>query len=150
MKALCPDVCKDSVTEISKSLLDSLGVKGVLIDLDNTLGGYDDPLPSQSVSDWMKGLKTAGVSVCIISNNSHKERVEAYADALGVKWKNLSLKPLPFRIKKARKEMGLTRDEVIIVGDQVLTDILAGKLGRMKTILVTSIAKRKVRGDREI
>lgn len=146
MKALCPDVCKDSVTEIDKFLLDSFGVKGMLIDLDNTLGGYDDKLPSQSVSNWMKTLLNSGVSVCIISNNSHKERVAAYAEVLGVNWKNLSLKPLPFRIKKARKEMGLKRDEVIVVGDQVLTDILAAKLGRMKSILVTSVAKRKARG----
>jgi len=149
VKAMCPDVCKDKVTEIDISLLNSLGIKGLLIDLDNTLGGYDDSLPPQEVIEWMNALTAAGISVCIMSNNSHKERVSAYAQALCIKWKNLALKPLPFKMGRARKEMGLKRKEVLVVGDQVLTDLLAGKLGRMKTLLVTSVAKRKAREMQE-
>ena len=82
MKVFTPDVRKDRVTEITAETLRALGVKGVVVDLDNTLGGYEDPLPPEDVIAWAASVKDAGFGLCIVSNNSHKERVSAYGEAL--------------------------------------------------------------------
>ena len=143
MKLLTPDVRKDRVTDITAETLRTLGVKGVVVDLDNTLGGYDDPLPPADVIDWAKSIVAAGFPIYIVSNNSHKKRVSAYAEALGVPWKRWSVKPLTFKLRRAAKEMGLKRREVCNVGDKARNDVIGARLAGMKSILVTSVAKLK-------
>ena len=60
MKLFTPDVRLERVTQISAETLRAVGAKGVIVDLDNTLGGYDEPLPSQEVVEWAKGIVAAG------------------------------------------------------------------------------------------
>ena len=149
MKVFTPDVRKDRVTEITVETLRALGVKGVVVDLDNTLGGYGDPLPPEDVIAWAASVKDAGFSLCIVSNNSHKERVSAYGEALGVPWKHLSAKPLTFKLRRAAKEMGLKRREICSIGDKVRTDVIGGRLAGLKVALVTPVAKLKRKGEAE-
>lgn len=145
MKALCPDVCKDRVIDIDINLLDELNVKAMILDIDNTLGGYDESSPCEEVVNWFNGLKSAGISAYIVSNNSHKDRAKTYSDSLGVGFTNLACKPLTFGVRRAVKAMGLTKKDIAIVGDQILTDVLCSKLFRVKCILVTSVEKYKKR-----
>lgn len=145
MKALCPDVCKDRVTEIDENLLKELNVKAMILDIDNTLGGYDDSEPPEDVVNWLNGLKSAGIAAFIVSNNSHKNRAAAYAGKLGIDYINLALKPLTCGVRRAVKALGISKKEAVIVGDQVFTDVLCSKLYRVKCILVTSVAKLKKR-----
>ena len=147
MKLFTPDVRKKRVTDIDVGLLEQLGVKGVIVDLDNTLGGYDDPLPPDDVIAWAAGIKDAGFALYIVSNNSHKQRVSAYAEALGVPWKHMSAKPLTFKLRRAAREMGLKRREICSVGDKVRTDLIGGRLAGMKTLLVTPVSKLKKQGE---
>ncbi|MBQ6552016.1 MAG: YqeG family HAD IIIA-type phosphatase [Clostridia bacterium] len=149
MNLFTPDLRKERVTEITPEVLRALGVKGVIVDLDNTLGGYDDPLPPPDVIEWAKGIAAAGFPLGIVSNNSHKKRVSAYAAALGVPWKRWALKPLAFKLRSAAREMGLKRREVCKVGDKVWNDVVGARLAHMKVILVTSVAKLKQREKEE-
>ena len=137
------------MTEITPETLRALGVKGVVVDLDNTLGGYDDPLPPPDVVEWAKGVVAAGFPLSIVSNNSHKDRVRAYGDALGVPHKRMSLKPLTFKLRRAAREMGLKRSDVCKIGDKVWNDVIGARLAGMKSILVTSVAKLKQREKEE-
>lgn len=147
MKLFTPDVRKNRVTDIDVGLLEQLGVKGVIVDLDNTVGGYGDPLPPEDVIAWAASVKDAGYALYIVSNNSHKKRVSAYGEALGVPWKHMSAKPLTFKLRRAAREMGLKRREICSVGDKVRTDVIGGRLAGMKTVLVTPIAKLKKREE---
>lgn len=149
MKLFTPDVRKDRVTDITAETLRELGVKGVVVDLDNTLGGYGDPLPPEDVIAWAASVKDAGFGLYIVSNNSHKKRVCAYGEALGVPWKHMSAKPLTFKLRRAAKEMGLKRREICSIGDKVRTDVVGGRLAGMKVALVTSVAKLKRSGEAE-
>ena len=139
----------DRVTDITPETLRAAGVKGVVVDLDNTLGGYDDPLPPREVVSWARSIVAAGFRLSIVSNNSHKKRVRAYGEALGVPWKRLSLKPMTFKLRAAAREMGLKRREVCNVGDKVWNDVFGGRLAGMKVILVTSAARLKQREKEE-
>ncbi len=143
MKLFTPDVRTERVTDITPETLRAIGVKGVVVDLDNTLGGYDDPLPPPEVVGWAKSVVAAGFPLGIVSNNSHKERVRAYGEALGVAWKRMSLKPLTFKLRRAAREMGLKPRELCNVGDKAWNDVFGARLAGMKAILVTSVAKLK-------
>ena len=51
----------------------------------------------------------------------------------------LAAKPLPFGYLRAVKKLGFKRKNVAIVGDQIFTDIMGGRLAGVKTVLVTDI-----------
>lgn len=146
MKLLAPDIRKERITEISADMLREIGVKGVIVDLDNTLGGYDDPLPPDDVVVWAKEIISAGLPIFLVSNNSHIKRVSAYANALGIPFKRLALKPLPFKLRRAVREMGFERREVCAIGDQRRTDVLGARLAGVKVALVTPVAALKRAG----
>lgn len=134
------------MTDITAETLRDLGVKGVIVDLDNTLGGYDDPLPPEDVIAWAESVKDEGFGLYIVSNNSHKKRVSAYGEALSVRWKRWALKPLTFKLRRAAKEMGLKRGEVCNVGDKARNDVIGARLAGMKSVLVIPVAKLKRMG----
>jgi NagD protein len=52
-------------------------------------------------------------------------------------------KPSPVMLRAARKELGLTTDETIVIGDTMETDILGGVQLGFKTILVLSGGTRR-------
>jgi NagD protein len=63
-------------------------------------------------------------------------------EAAGVKAFSLG-KPSPVMLRAARKELGLTTDQTIVVGDTMSTDILGGVQLGFKTILVLSGGTRR-------
>lgn len=52
-------------------------------------------------------------------------------------------KPSPFMLRGARKELGLTTDQTVVIGDTMDTDILGGAQLGFKTILVLSGGTRR-------
>ena len=63
--------------------------------------------------------------------------IQSIIDATGPKIKKIFIgKPNTFLIKEALKIMKLSKEKVILVGDQLETDILAAKNFKMKSILV--------------
>ena len=63
--------------------------------------------------------------------------IQSIIEATGPKIKKIFIgKPNTFLIKEALKIMKLNRDNVVLVGDQLETDILAAKNYKMKSILV--------------
>lgn len=72
-----------SVCDITPELLGKLGVRGLLLDIDNTLTTHDNPTPAPGVEGWVAGMQAAGISLCLVSNN-HPPRVEPFARRLGL------------------------------------------------------------------
>lgn len=134
-KNYIPFACATSIYDIEISFYKKLGVKTILIDLDNTLDSHKVELPSERAKEFVKTLKENKIDLIIVSNNFNR-RVKAYADALGIHMTSMNLKPFPFKINRLLKEKGLKKEETILIGDQLLTDILAGNRAGLKTILV--------------
>ena len=140
MSRFLPTEFVDSVYDIDISKLKEKGIKGFLFDIDNTLVTYAMPLPDQKVTDWLNGLKKAGFGIYLISNNK-EYRVKPFAEKLGVGYIAKALKPRRKPILKACREMGITIDEAVLVGDQLFTDIWGGSRMGMHTILVKPISE---------
>src|SRR5690625_3754967 len=114
--------------------------KGIIIDLDNTLVPWNVNHATDKVIRWLKEMEKANIKVTIFSNNN-KERVTVFAEPLGTPYIYKAKKPLQRAFKQAASQMQLNRDEIVVIGDQLLTDILGGNRAGFYTILVVPIVQ---------
>ncbi|WP_269749133.1 YqeG family HAD IIIA-type phosphatase [Halobacillus mangrovi] len=129
-----------SVFDIDPEELKEKGVKGVITDLDNTLVAWDVRDATDEIKKWFQKMESHGIQVTIASNNK-ETRVKLFSEPLDTRFIYSARKPLSKAFKKAQKQMGLAKDEVVVVGDQLLTDVLGGNLAGFHTILVVPIVE---------
>lgn len=135
-KFLKPTWFMDSLNELNTDVLISNNIKTIFFDLDNTLIPFYEELPYESTKEFINGLKNKGFNIYVISNN-HYERVSKFSSEINCKFSYMSYKPLPFKLNKFIKKENLYKNEIIIIGDQLITDILCSKLLKIKSILMT-------------
>ncbi len=135
---LLPDYIFSTYRDVSPEFLTSIGVRALLIDIDNTLAPYEQPLPDDNIKAWFESLKQNGIAATLVSNNG-RERVELFNLELGLPafWK--SGKPFAKNLKKAMRDMGSDHSNTAMLGDQLLTDAAAGKHIGLRTIIVPPI-----------
>lgn len=133
-----PTYVFEDITKITVDFLNKNNIKGLLLDLDNTLTTHNNPIPPQTSLDWLDEMKSAGIKLMIVSNNS-AERVTPFAEALGLHFVPNGKKPLTFGYTQAIKELGLPKKNVAAVGDQIFTDILGSNLKGIRSCFVFPI-----------
>ncbi len=143
MPLLMPDYMFRTFDEITPDFLRSLGICAVLADIDNTLAPYEQPEPDERIRAWIAALAAAGIGIAFVSNND-RERVERFNRTLGVPAYYKSGKPFKKNLIKAMQTLGATRDTTAMLGDQLLTDALAGhNLGAKVVLIVPPINDKK-------
>ena len=140
---LTPDFYYESVYMIPYADLWQNNYRALIFDLDNTLAPHEVLKPPAKVVALIKRLHKIGFKVCILTNNT-KKRVRTYNEGLQVTAIHCALKPFAFGVNRAIKALGHTRDQTIIIGDQLFSDIWAGKNARITTILVKPLTTRDV------
>jgi HAD superfamily phosphatase (TIGR01668 family) len=138
-RVLGPDWYYTSVHAIDLDALWASGVRVLLMDLDNTLLPRDTNVIPDGLRGWAAGLPARGFRVCLVSNNFH-ERVRVVAAQLGFDIVDHAVKPLPFAFLRALARAHASRRESVVVGDQLFTDILGGRLLGMRTVLVSPLS----------
>ena len=133
-----PDYYFDTFDKASAEFLSSIGVKGILLDVDNTLEPYENPLPTQKVLDWFASLNEQGIRAAIVSNNN-KERIELFNSELKIPAYYKAKKPLKKYLQKAMSDIGTVPEETAFMGDQIFTDVWAARNAKLKAILVPPI-----------
>ncbi|MDR0297573.1 MAG: YqeG family HAD IIIA-type phosphatase [Streptococcaceae bacterium] len=121
--------------DLDAKALKKLGIALVLVDLDNTLIAWNQPEGTPELRAWLGELRAADIQICVVSNN-HYKRVKTAVAPFGVDFVNDALKPFTWGIKKALKRYSVSTDKVLLVGDQRMTDIRAGKRAGIRTVLV--------------
>ena len=133
-----PTYVFDKVGEITPEFLHKKQIKGLLLDLDNTLTTHNNPVPPQSSLDWLDKMRAAGIKLMIVSNN-HAPRVTPFAEQLGLDFVSEGKKPLTFGYTRAIKRLGLEKRNVAAVGDKIFTDVLGSNLKGIRSIFVFPI-----------
>ena len=139
---LTPDHVFDTYMDVTPEFLSSLGIKALLIDIDNTLAPYEQDLPDENIIAWFEALKAAGISAALISNN-HPPRVELFNSKLGLPAYADSGKPGSRTLIAAMEEMGVTPKVTAGLGDQLLTDTLAVHRLGMISLIVPPIKDKR-------
>ena len=132
------------VTDITPQILMSMGVKALLLDVDNTLSEPDEQTPYPGTVEWVAALQKSGFSMMILSNNT-RERVAPFAAQYGLDFETFAMKPLPIGYLRAAHRMKVSHKECVIVGDQIFTDIIGANLCGMKSILLDPIREEEGR-----
>ena len=145
---LRPDFQYESLQDILVETLQEHGIKGLLLDLDNTVAPWNDNTLSREVIEWFAKIKASGITACIVSNNRLPERVAAVADVLEILYVYKAAKPSRRAFQKGIETLGMKPEEVAVIGDQIFTDILGGNMMGLKTILVTPIHEREFAGTK--
>ena len=129
-----------SVFQIDIEKLANSGFKGIITDLDNTLVGWDVKTPTKEIQEWFKKANDLGLTITIVSNNNEK-RVSVFSKDLDVDFIFKARKPMGRAFKKAIQHMNIKPEETIVIGDQMLTDVLGGNNNGLYTIMVVPVKK---------
>lgn len=132
--------CK--VTDINLDFLESEGIKGIILDVDDTLVARKVSSPDLSVKNWIENLKENGIKVILLSNNM-KKRVKSFAEKIGVPFISFGMKPLTNGLKRAINEISCEKSNVLVIGDQIFTDILVSNIFKVRSLLVEPITENK-------
>ena len=140
-KSFIPFAHATCIFEINPEFFKKHGVKVLFMDLDNTLDSYKARKPSNPrIGEYVEKLKAVGITPVIISNNKPR-RVKPYADALGIECLASALKPFAGKILKEIAARGLSKEDVMLVGDQMMTDVIAAHRAKIRVVLTEKIVK---------
>ena len=135
------DAYFENITRVSPSYLKEKGVRGIILDIDNTLIGHDIPIPDEKVLSHLRLFESEGLKLCVVSNNSY-ERVKNFSEKIGVSYfVHKALKPRAYGYNLASKEMGLSMNEIAAIGDQIFTDVWGAKRAGCFAILTKPLHK---------
>ena len=137
-KKLIPDYYASSIYEVSPDFYAKNGLKNLLLDLDNTLDSYRSNSPSEQVGQLINDLRAYGYQLVIVSNNK-EARVKKYAEILGVPYLPSARKPFAYKFKRLMIKAQFNPLETILIGDQLLTDVLASKRAGIRSLLTEKI-----------
>ena len=133
-KLLYPYEYVNSVFDIDYSKLYSLGYNGIIFDVDNTLVHHgEDSTPE--VDTLFKEIHKIGLKTLLLSNNT-TERIERFLKNIESPYISDSNKPKVDNYYKALKILDLKKEETILIGDQLFTDIYGANKCGMANILV--------------
>jgi HAD superfamily phosphatase (TIGR01668 family) len=140
LSRMFPDGYAARLEEVDLDGLAGRSVRGIIVDLDNTLVAYRDCVVLPGVARWVAEALRRDFRVVLVSNNWN-ERVAVIGRQLGVRTVASAMKPLPLAFLRALRVLGTRRDETVVVGDQLLTDVLGAKLMGMHAILTEPISE---------
>ena len=148
--SLIPDVYIRNVHQIDiQKLQTEKGIKGIIIDLDNTLVPWGKKHLDNKTVSWINRVKDSELKICIVSN-SNSSHVSEMGKIFGIPFYSSRYKPLKGPFLEAMKIMNTDHSNTAVIGDQIFTDVYGGKRLGLFTILVFPIKKQDALGTRLI
>jgi HAD superfamily phosphatase (TIGR01668 family) len=141
-KYLMPDRILPTYRDVTPQLCRELGIRAILSDIDNTLAPYEQAKSDEEIRTWLRELNEAGISIALISNN-HADRVELFNSDLGLIAYPDAGKPFGKCLRRAMTALGSDPSNTAMLGDQLLTDALAGHLQHLKVLIVPPIRDKR-------
>ena len=92
MPIFLPDLIINKITDLSLDILKNMDIKGILLDVDSTLAEHGRQVPYNGVREWIDIMQNNGIKLMILSNNN-PQRVNPFADMLGLKFAADGLNP---------------------------------------------------------
>ena len=134
--SLIPHILLRSYADLTPQMLKERGICLLLCDLDYTLAPKSVKTPPEGVKTWIDRLKVAGITVMILSNNRSGKRVNEFCRQLGIDYVGHAQKPLPKGLRRAMDKAGVSAGETAMLGDKLLTDVLAANLSGVTALMV--------------
>lgn len=127
--------------DITPEFLKAHNIKAVMTDLDNTLVAFDEADADDNVLKWIKTLEDSNIKLLILSNGNDN-RVAGFAEPHGIKYISAAKKPMLGNFHRALKMLGTKKANTVMVGDQLMTDILGANRVNINSILVVPVKEK--------
>ena len=137
LKRFYPYEHTDSVFSIDYDKLYAKGFRGILFDIDNTLVHHGDD-SNEQVDALFRRIHSAGLKTLLLSNNT-EERILRFLKNIDSLYIQDADKPDPSCYLKALQMLELKREETVVIGDQLFTDIYGANRCGIPSILVDFI-----------
>ncbi len=146
--SLMPHQVFDNYGEITTEYLKEKEIRLLLSDLDFTLAAKSTRRPDQALRDWIAELEQAGIGFVIVSNNRSGERVREFCADLGVPYQGHSGKPSTRGLKAAMKQAQVDTAHTAMLGDKLLTDMLAANRAGVLALMVEPVGGAVTAGQK--
>lgn len=138
-----PKYTFEKVEDIPYELISRDGIRLILMDMDNTLIDSNCEF-SKELKKWVRNIKNKGVQLYIVSNSFSEKKVKKISKELGVKYFYKASKPSTKAFKKVCDNFpDISKKEILMIGDQLFTDIWGGNRFNINTVLVKRINKKE-------
>ncbi|MBD2593977.1 YqeG family HAD IIIA-type phosphatase [Nostoc spongiaeforme FACHB-130] len=128
-----------TLAQIEIDQIQTCGIKGIILDLDNTIISEDDRFLSSWAEDWIVQAKLAGLQFFILSNGKRRYRVKFWSHRLDIPSLSPAKKPFPLAFRHAMAHMRLPAKQVVVIGDSLHTDFMGAWLCGCRFIQVASL-----------
>lgn len=133
----------DNVRDVKLDFLQKNNIKGIILDVDNTLIDYYRNFEEGTI-EWVNELKNAGIKFCIVSNSNKLDKVSYVAQKLDIPYFHFAKKPFKSGFLKAKEKLGLNAENIAAIGDQIMTDVIGSNRCKMFSILVKPIQEKDI------
>lgn len=140
---LRPTLLAEAIWTIDLDWLAGRGIRGLILDLDNTLVDWNATWVRPQVRSWLEAARRREMRLCLASNALRAARVSAVADELKLLLVARAGKPFPIAFRRAMAALGTDPATTCAIGDQVFTDMLGANWLGLLTILVTPLSRRE-------
>ncbi|MFV0479503.1 MAG: YqeG family HAD IIIA-type phosphatase [Anaerorhabdus sp.] len=142
MKRFVPTYYVKHCTQIDFTMLKNQGINLVLFDVDNTLVAHKSQVVEDRVKKMIGEVYHLGMTPLLISNNTQK-RVEKIAKELKIESFSFACKPSKRRYKQIIKKYDCKPQEIVAIGDQLITDVYGANRMGIKSILQDPLAEKE-------
>jgi len=147
-RKLCPCQACDSIYDIDLGAMKAQGKKLILLDVDNTILPWkSEEVPAELLA-WVAAIREAGMQLCILSNTRRPARLMRIAAKLQVDFIRDKFKPSRRMYELALIRYKVDREEAVMVGDQLFTDVLGANRTGIDAIWVKPIARKEFAGTK--
>ena len=147
-RLLKPRLMVEAVWQLDLEELQRRGLRGLILDLDNTLVNWNRSELRPEVLRWLEEAGRRRIAACIVTNGGQGPRLAAIARAAGASCLPNAGKPFPRAYRAAMRKLGTGPSTTAVIGDQVFTDMLGANLLGLDTILVQPFSSREFIGTR--
>ncbi len=146
LKKFSPSESLHALEDVDLEELRAAGKRLILLDVDNTLLPWRSHDIPQSTTSWIEKGRSLGFDFCILSNTRNPERLAKLTSAMGLDFVRDRFKPHPKMYQIALDRYQCPPREAVMIGDQLLTDVLGANRCDIDAIWVKPIAKREFVG----
>jgi len=149
LRRFCPDYMVKRIHDIDPDDLVALGIKAVLLDLDNTLLPWKGlEMPNETVN-WIAKAKQVGLKLCLVSNTRNLDRLRDMGEMLEIPAiAPAKMKPSRSGFVRALEILDHEASAAVMIGDQMFTDVWGGNRAGIRTIWVERMANREFFGTK--
>lgn len=147
-RRFCPTSASENLLTIEPQLLWDSGKRLILLDADNTLLPWRSEEIPETSRLWVSRAQAIGFKIVLVSNTRNQARLQMLAKELNVTAAVGKFKPSRSMFQFAMQQTGATPEEVVMIGDQIFTDVLGANRSGVDSILVHPLAEREFIGTK--